>query len=440
MFLAENKTLRMLTLCGFYIAQGLPWGFVTVAMKAWLAGEPHHMGEAQIGDLVAYAAFPWSFKWIWGFVVDGYQTSPMGKRRPWLILAQVIMLFALGSLLLVTDIEANFELVLQIILVANIFVGLQDVSVDAMAVDLLTDEDRERVSGFMYGASYLGTAIGGAGLGWVIAKYGIQQAMICQCLLLAVSLLLPIFVRERRGDKFFGFKHDQDQKNRQASLRFVRLGKDLFQAFSLRSTLIGAFVALTVKIGYGMISPKFTVFLRTTAEWSIEKYTEVEGLWGSLAGFTACILGALAAQKFGAKPIAAFGLIALSIMWITVGMQPDLLGNDTAAAWVIVLQESFLGLVTVGLFAIYCAISSPKVAAIQFTAYMAILNFSYSLGSKLSGFVSGDGKSLWSPQLSLQQLFVLGASIQAILVLAVWMIDLTETRRVVAQNDEVTDD
>lgn len=429
MYVAENKTLRLFTLCAMYVAQGIPWGFVTVALKAWFAGEEFNFSEQELGDLVAYAAAPWSFKWLWGFVVDSYQTSPMGKRRPWLILAQTLMLVLLGSLILVSDLATNFRTLLWLVLAANVFVGLQDVSVDAMAVDLLTDEDREKVSGFMYGASYLGTALGGAGLGWVIGNFGIRSAMVLQCVLLLVLLLVPVFIRERRGDKFFDlFTFSQLTNRVDRTGGVVSLAKDLFRAFTLRSTLIGAIVALLVKLGYGMISPKFTKYLRTTAGWSIEQYTQVEGFWASLFGFLACCVGALAAQKFGAKPIAALGLVALSIMWVFVGLSPQSLQNDWVTTSVIVLQDSFLGLVSVGLFAIYCAISSPRVAAIQFTAYMAIMNFSQSLGSKLSGFAG--------QYLELNQFFVVAAAIQFVLVFGVFLIDLKETRRVLGESHD----
>ena len=286
MYLSENKTLRLTTLCGLYVVQGIPWGFVAVALKAWLAGDPHNLSEGQLGDLIAYATLPWSFKWIWGFVVDSYQTSSLGKRRPWLILAQLAMLISLGSIALASDPTGNFKFLLILVLIANICVGLQDVSVDAMAVDLLTDDDRERVSGLMYAANYLGVAIGGAGLGWVIGTYGFQAAVFCQCVLLALSILVPIFIRERPGDRLLPGKVTaaENSNKKQPGNSPAQLLRDVFKAFTLRSTFLGAIVALSVKIGYGIISPSFTTHLRTAAGWSTEYYTSIEGFWGSVAG------------------------------------------------------------------------------------------------------------------------------------------------------------
>ena len=351
----------------------------------------------------------------------------MGKRRPWLIIAQLTMLICLASIALVTDVSTDFQWLLRLVLVANVFVGLQDVCVDAMAVDLLTSEDRERVSGLMYAASYMGTAIGGAGLGWVIGRYGFPTAILCQCGLLAISALLPICVRERRGDRLLpGSSSNEVLRDSAASPvasnRFLRMGKDLSCVFRLRSTLIGAVVALLVKIGYGMVAPSFAKHLRDAAGWSTERYTEIEGFWGSVAGLSACCLGAFAAQRFGAKSVTVLGLLALSAMWVLVGLRPELLAHDLAAAGVIVLQEALLALVSVGLFAIYCAISWPRIAAIQFTGYMALLNFSMTLGSKLAGHAA----SIFD----LSHVFILAGCMQAVLVSGVLWIDLGETRAV----------
>ena len=427
MYLAESKWLRLVTLCALYVAQGIPWGFVAVAMKAWLAGDPHRLSPGQLGNLIFYATLPWSFKWIWGFVVDSYQTSLLGKRRPWLILAQLTMIVGLTSIALIVDPVADFDWLLRLVLVANVFVGLQDVSVDAMAVDLLTDEDRERVSGLMYGGSYLGTAIGGAGLGWVIGNYGLQAAIFCQCGLLAAAILLPVFIRERRGDILWPTRslNVPDVKRSRAfwiaaAHGMKKMGKDLVRAFSLKSTLIGLVVALLVKIGYGIITPSFATYLRNAAGWSVAYYTEVEGLWGSVAGLTACCIGAFAAQRMGAKSVTSLGLLALSGMWITMGIFPELLESDRVTAVVIIGQEAMLAWVTVGLFAIYCAISWPQIGAIQFTAYMALLNLSTSLGSRLAGVAD--------ETLELHQIFVLAGLLQALMVIGVLLIDVRETR------------
>ena len=82
----------------------------------------------------------------------------------------------------------------------NAFVGLQDVAVDALAVDVLEGADRERASGMMYGSSILGTFFGGAGLGIVAGLFGLGTAVGAMVAAQAVILTVVVACRERPGD------------------------------------------------------------------------------------------------------------------------------------------------------------------------------------------------------------------------------------------------
>lgn len=84
--LVEHRNLRMATLFLLYVAQGLPFGLVDFALLAWLAqnGAP----AAAIGSILAMMTLPWTFKLAYGFVMDRYAFLAMGRRRPWIIVAQ----------------------------------------------------------------------------------------------------------------------------------------------------------------------------------------------------------------------------------------------------------------------------------------------------------------------------------------------------------------
>jgi PAT family beta-lactamase induction signal transducer AmpG len=210
----------LLTLCGLYVAQGIPWGFVTVTFAAWLAQPQQGITAEQLGPTLAVATLPWSFKFLWGPLMDRFTIRSLGRRRPWIILAQSMAILVLGSMLFVKDLAAMvwtsapeddpvtravFALVpgplAALILLANVFISLQDVAVDALAVDLLEEKERGIANGLMYGSSYLGTALGGAGLGLVVAKLGIQAGLFGQALMLFAIMLLPIFFRERPSEQ-----------------------------------------------------------------------------------------------------------------------------------------------------------------------------------------------------------------------------------------------
>ena len=97
--LTENKTRRVITLCILYFAQGLPWGFASVAFAAYLVENGTEVKDIAI--LFATVALPWTFKWIWGPVVDAVFIERFGPRRQWVLFAQTGMAVSLGGLLVI---------------------------------------------------------------------------------------------------------------------------------------------------------------------------------------------------------------------------------------------------------------------------------------------------------------------------------------------------
>ena len=83
----------------------------------------------------------------------------------------------------------------------NMFASLQDVAVDGLAVDILSPEEFGKINGFMFGAKRFGTMIGGAGIGYFIGSLGIQGGLFLMVPMLLMIMCLPLFIRERPGEK-----------------------------------------------------------------------------------------------------------------------------------------------------------------------------------------------------------------------------------------------
>ena len=86
-----------------YFAQGLPWGFASVTFAAYLVDNGTPVEDIAI--LFATVALPWTFKWIWGPVVDAVFIEKYGPRRQWVLFAQAGMALTLGSLIFVDDLN-----------------------------------------------------------------------------------------------------------------------------------------------------------------------------------------------------------------------------------------------------------------------------------------------------------------------------------------------
>lgn len=87
--LTESRLLRFVVLSALYFAQGLPWGFISVGYVIYLTGLG--LDNTAIGAALGLAYVPWSFKVIWGPVLDRFASRRFGRRRPFILLAELGM-------------------------------------------------------------------------------------------------------------------------------------------------------------------------------------------------------------------------------------------------------------------------------------------------------------------------------------------------------------
>ncbi|MCA9085860.1 MAG: MFS transporter [Planctomycetaceae bacterium] len=456
-YLEDHKQFRIATLCALYVAQGIPWGFVTVTFAAWLAQPGVGMQASQIGPIMAVASLPWSFKFIWAPILDRWTWPAWGRRRPWILFAQGMAILILSSMLFVDDPAALIwypspdgstlsDTILRIvpgplaaiILLANVFVSMQDVSVDALAVDLLEENERGRANGLMYGSSYLGTAIGGAGLGKIVALYGINAGLVGQALMLFLIMLLPLLTRERRSDRTKARSGMTDLGEtpqlppvspEQASETStdqppVQLWHQLKLAFRVPATRWGMLIAVTSKVGIGVLSAVFVSHLLQHAGWTQEEYTDVTGGFAVALGLIGSVGGGLLADRFSQRTTILTTSLLLSLIWLILGMLPDLLHQKWLVVTLLLLEEFLLAILSVSLFSLFMAISSPAIAATQFTAYMALMNLSTTIGNYAAATLS--------VHFSIGGILLITGAFQALTVYPVIMIDTQQTRRLLS--------
>ena len=119
--------------------------------------------DDQVAALTLAGTLPWMFG-VGSWPSIGSTRFPAyGLRRPWIIIAQLGMIITIAAFLTLEDplADGNLEAGLSTIvcfffLIHNIFATLQDVSSDALAVDLIPDEDLARANGFMFASKGFG--------------------------------------------------------------------------------------------------------------------------------------------------------------------------------------------------------------------------------------------------------------------------------------------
>jgi PAT family beta-lactamase induction signal transducer AmpG len=352
--LAQDRPLRTFTLCALYVAQGIPWGFMATTL-------------------------PYAFKWIWGPIIDSFTLPRFGRRRPWIIFAQAMM--ALTVIVMVTfDLGTEIKLLTWTILIHTVFNSLQDVSVDALATDLLEDDERGRANGLMYGSKYLGGGIGGYVVAKLIAHTNLDTALLAQTVMLGAIMLLPIFIKERDDNASDNLPSAVLRSGAPPQQSLDATLSGLGEAFSFRSTIVCAVLMLTGSFAIGVISANSYPLFINRLGWTFDELAVITGGWGLVVGGVCAGLTGFLLDRFGRRAIAAIATCALAAGWFTFSQLEPHWTNHTlvyvAAFWEAAWQAIWL----VSLYALCMDLSSPKVAGSQFAAYMALSNFSTTLG------------------------------------------------------------
>ncbi|MBN1456679.1 MAG: MFS transporter [Sedimentisphaerales bacterium] len=380
MNLSENKFARLFTLCAMYAAQGIPFGFVTRLLASYLVDEGGY-DTAVVGKLTAIVTLPWVIKWIWGPVIDRYTYRPMGRRRPWILFAQLFMVITIAAMLLIPDVIKNINTLLVLVFINNVFASLQDVSVDALAVELLEEKERGLANGLMYGSASAGAAFSSIVLAHVKDSYGLRTAMAVQAAVLCLIMFLPLLLKERRGEKLLpwtkGKPMDLDKQETMASI--FQFLVHLKAAFSIRSAFMMIFLALFIKVAVDLHGVVSIVYYIKEMGWTDVESSDIRGKVDFFA-LLGCFLGGFIADRLGHKKIAISATILFGASYIIFASIPSLWAIKMAVKIFFAVEGALYGALAVAFFAMCMDVSLPLVAGTQFTAYMSLSNLSSTLG------------------------------------------------------------
>jgi len=423
--LVESYRARVLTLCALYVAQGIPWGFITVTFVTYLAVEG--VAAGQLAFLLTLGTLPWSVKFLWGPIIDRYQFPEMGKRRPWILIAQSGMIVVLSSMLFIPNMSSNVTIVGIMFLVYNIFTALQDVSTDALAVDVLEPHEFEKVNSYMFTSKAVGGIIGGAGLGTIIGFVGIKGAIVLQIPILVVIMLVPLFMTERPGEKLYPWSESSkrdvgepivEQKN------FKEIFSNIKIAFSFRSAQLGVLLSLIISLSYFLIPILPLLFVRELG-WTEEQFNATKGGIILVVTMLGYVVGGQLGKQFGGKAIIIYAAFTTALITTFWGMNESLWSNGLFMMTVWSLQTFVWAMVSINIYSLMMRITWTEVGGTQFTGYMAMMNLSAIIGYQLTAPLAA--------RFDYSTLFYIAALLETVVILGAMFIDPEETRREMAK-------
>ena len=383
--LTESSRMRYAAGSSMYFAQGIPYGLMNIAVPAWLASQG--VGAGQIASFLAVIILPWAFKLLSGPLMDRYQFLQMGRRRPWVLGAQLGMTLSFFGLVLVDNPVDQIGLLMVLGVLINVFAATQDVAVDGMAIDVTPVDEQGRLNGFMVFGKAIGWGLTSAVTGTMLVNFGLGVTAIVAAAVQAVILFGFMLTMKRRGERRLPWTSGGVMSERRTDNSFGSLVKSLKGVLWTRVSLIVMAIMIFDGFisGYGhalMPIAAINLFGLTTQEWS--QLVAVMGLAGAA---TALTLGPMI-DRFGAKRMLVLTISLVAIHAFLLA-QTQYLWEDATYVKVMLAAWVLLGPVTmVCMIALAMAICSSATSATQFAIYMSLANLGSSAGSKTYGLIA----------------------------------------------------
>lgn len=361
---AEPRVARMLLL-GF--AAGLPLLLVlgTLSFRLREAG----IDRTTIGFL-SWVGLAYGFKWAWAPIVDRLPlpllTRALGRRRSWLLAAQLTLIAGLAGMAL-TDPLSDLPRLVAFALLVAFASATQDIALDAFRIES-ADVSRQAAMAAAYQVGYRTAMItASAGALWIAAAFDPDEASyqhapwtiayLCMAALIGVGIVTVLASSEPQALEL--------HPRREGLLGWLRaavLGPflDFVRRYRWHAVLLLALIA-TYRISDIVLGVMSNPFYRDMG-FTKDEVAAISGVYGVVMTLAGAALGGVLALRYG----------VLRILWLGAALSAL---TNLLFAWLATRGHDVPALV----FAISADNLSAGIASAAFIAYLSgLTNVAYS--------------------------------------------------------------
>ncbi len=355
--LKEIFSKRMLTnfLMGF--SSGLPLLLTGATLKAWMTEA--HIDLTVIG-FFSLVGLPYTLKFLWAPLLDRITLPFLGRRRGWLLVAQLLLLIAIFYLSTLNP-ELSIEAIAVGAFLVSFWSATQDIIVDAYRRESLTNEELGLGSSLFVNGYRVALLFSGAGALALADQVPWDMVYKIMALGMGVGLLTTIFSDEPKVEV---------PPPRSMKDAFVEPLVEFFKRKGALSIL--AFILL-YKIGDSMASDMTNPFYLGLgfSKTEIGTVAKLFGFWATIVG---SLIGGVLILKIGIyRALWIFGILqsltTLGFSWLAH------IGPSVPSLAVVITAENLAGGMGTSAFMAYMAAQTNK----RFTATQ------YALLSSLMG-------------------------------------------------------
>jgi PAT family beta-lactamase induction signal transducer AmpG len=375
--LLTSRRGRLAAFFFLYVTEGIPLGFAAIAVATEL--RRRGVGPAEIGAFVASFYLPWAFKWAVGPFVDVFRSQRFGHRRGWILFTQFVMALTLAVLVFV-PLPSGLWLFTIILLVHNSFGATQDVAIDSLAVNTLTEDERGVANGLMFAGAAIGQAVGGSGVLLMTSYIPFQSTFLLVAAMISMVTLLVVLPMKEAVIPAIALP-DGESRMRAAVAEMRDFAVQSFRSFvGTAGAYRGVFFC---QLPAGAMSLGLALQSNLAVELGMnDDQVGALNFWSNVVSAVCMVIGGWLSDKFGRRGTLAWQTIFMSapvlyLMWVlhdagyvmprAVGAAP--IPELIRELWIAnIVYSVFQGLMYGTRSAIMMDVTNPRVAATQFTA------------------------------------------------------------------------
>lgn len=151
----EKTWTKFPVLFSLYIAQSIPMSFFSTVIPVIMRQENYSLESIGLLQLVK---LPWIFKFLWAPLIDNISRTTRNNRITVIVseLFYAIVIVSIGLF----DLQADFRLIVIMMIIAFIASATQDIAVDIFAIRLLKPAERSLGNSMQSAGSFVGTLFG----------------------------------------------------------------------------------------------------------------------------------------------------------------------------------------------------------------------------------------------------------------------------------------
>jgi PAT family beta-lactamase induction signal transducer AmpG len=350
---------------------GLPLLLTISVLQAWMKDEGV---DLTIIGMMALVGLPYTLKFLWAPFLDRFTLPFLGRRRGWMLVAQIALTVSIASLGQSDPVQNPWLLAFAAFLV-TFFSASQDIVVDAYRREDLSDEELGLGSSLYINGYRLGMLLASGG-GLIMADYmdfSMVYLILAGCMLpgLMTTLLTP---------------EPETPAGTPGTMREAVIDP-LVEYFSRKGALwILAFILL-YKVGDTMASAMTTPFYLDIgfSKSEIGAVVKLFGFWATIAGGLA---GGIMMLQLGInRSLWVFGFLQAAstagfALLANVGYSIPLLSS------VIAFENLSSGMGTAAYAAFMASITNKKFTATQYALLTSLMGIPRVLASAPTGFLA----------------------------------------------------